>query len=64
MNADAFEDGRPPVEQYKDGRQVKFFSVDLLDAKYVDATPRQAAYLHLMDQPYFDEATFVDGVNV
>jgi hypothetical protein len=64
MDQAAFDDGRPPVESFKEGRNTKFFSVDLLDAKYVGVTPREAAYLHLMEQESFLAATEVESLAI
>lgn len=64
MNQQAFADGKPPIEQLKDGRQTKVFSVNLLEPAYKDLTPRKSAYAHLMTQPGFESGTEVTGLAV
>tara|TARA_R110002126_G_scaffold220423_1_gene365784 strand:- start:1004 stop:1417 length:414 start_codon:yes stop_codon:yes gene_type:complete len=64
MNKQAFEDGKPPVEQLKDGRQTKVFSVNLLEPVYKDLTARKSAYAHLSTQPGFEDATEVESIEV
>lgn len=64
INQAAFDAGKPPVEQLKDGRATKVFSVNLDDAAYKDLTPRQAAYAHLITQPGFEAAEAVAGLAI
>jgi hypothetical protein len=64
MSQQAFTEGKPPVEQLKDGRQTKVFSVNLLEPAYTDLTPRKSAYTHLVTQPGFEASTEVVGLEV
>jgi hypothetical protein len=64
MDEQSFMDGKPPVEQLKDGRKTKVFSVNLLADEYKDLETRDAAYAHLMKQPDFEDATQAESIEV
>ncbi|NKF51356.1 hypothetical protein G3R49_12390 [Shewanella sp. WXL01] len=61
MSEETFANGKPEVERYHEGRDCKCFSVSLLDDKYTDMTPRQAAYAYLQAE-VFTDATEAEGV--
>jgi hypothetical protein len=62
MDEQSFMDGKPPVEQLKDGRKTKVFSVNLLEQAYKDLEPRQSAYAHLVTQPGFEDAIQAESI--
>jgi hypothetical protein len=64
MDEQSFADGKPPVEQLKDGRQTKVFSMNLLADEYKDKSTREAAYLHLSNQERFSETSIIEGIAI
>tara|TARA_R110001583_G_scaffold23841_15_gene87527 strand:+ start:3800 stop:4213 length:414 start_codon:yes stop_codon:yes gene_type:complete len=56
ISEQAFNEGKPPIEQLKEGRSTKVFSVNLLDQEYKDLEARAAAYSHLVKQAGFEAA--------
>ncbi|PKG73183.1 hypothetical protein CXF86_18940 [Shewanella sp. GutCb] len=61
---DAFDEGKPPVDQVREGRNVKVFSLNLAEDVYTGITPREAAYTHLTEQTEFEAAHLVSEVLV
>ncbi|MGB0895624.1 MAG: hypothetical protein ACPGUD_14610 [Parashewanella sp.] len=64
LNKEAFDTGKPPVEQLKDNRSIKVFSLNLDGDEYKDLTPRKAAYAHLKKQDGFVKAEEVENLEV
>ncbi|WP_372941791.1 hypothetical protein [Shewanella sp.] len=64
MNEQAFNDGKPPIEQLKEGRSTKVFSVNLLTDEYKDLEARTAAYSYLAKQAGFLDSLHIESVAV
>jgi hypothetical protein len=64
LSEQAFNDGKPSIEQLKDGRNTKVFSLNLLADEYKDLETRDAAYAHLIKQPDFEDATQAESIEV
>lgn len=64
MSEQAFNDGKPPVEQLKEGRNTKVFSVNLLGDEYKELDARTAAYSHLVKQTGFIDSVAIETLSV
>ncbi|WP_445772936.1 hypothetical protein [Shewanella sp.] len=64
MNEQAFNDGKPPIEQLKEGRSTKVFSVNLLADEYKELEARTAAYSYLAKQAGFLDSLHIESVAV